>query len=191
MVKVVGLVGSPRKNGNTELLINEALKGASNAGAETEVFRLANMNINPCNACVYCKSNEGKCALDDDMQILYDRLKHSDAFIFGSPVYMGSMSAQSKLFVDRLYAITSSMANWQSFWESFGKKKISLIFTQANPDKNRFKGFFSDTVEAFDHIGFNVKDILIACGNQEIGEVKNKENVLKEARMLGARLTKK
>ena len=75
MVKVVGLIGSPRKNGNTEVLINEALKGASDAGAEIEVFRLCDMNINPCRACANCRSNGGKCIVDDDMPILYDRLK--------------------------------------------------------------------------------------------------------------------
>jgi len=191
MVRVVGLVGSPRKNGNTEVLIDEALKGASDAGADTEVFRLADMNINPCRACVYCRSNEGKCVVNDDMQILYDRLKDSDAFIFGSPVYMGSMSAQSKLFVDRLYAITSSLVNWQDFWENYGKKYMSLIFTQGNPDEDSFKGFFADTAKVFDYLGFNIRDILITCGNLERGEVKNREDVLKKARTLGARLAKK
>ena len=125
MVKVVGLIGSPRKNGNTEILIYEALKGASDAGADTEVFSLADMNINPCRACVSCRNNGGICVVNDDMQILYDRLKYSDAFILGFPVYMGSMSAQSKLFVDRLYAITSSLVNWQGFWEKYGKKYMS------------------------------------------------------------------
>ena len=191
MVKIVGLIGSPRKNGNTEVLINEALKGASDAGAKTEVFRLCDMNINPCRACANCRSHGSKCTVDDDMPILYDRLKYSDAFILGSPVYFGSMSAQSKIFIERLYAITSNYLNWKNFWENYGKKDISLIFTQANPDETLFKGYFANTAKVFEHIGFNMKDILVTGGNQEIGEVKNRKDVLKEASVLGSKLAKK
>ena len=71
------------------------------------------------------------------------------------------------------------------------QKVYVIIFTQGNPDEDRFKGFFADTAEVFDYLGFNIEDILITCGNLERGEVKNREDVLKEAGALGARLAKK
>ncbi len=104
-MKVIGLVGSPRKNSNTQIMVDEILKGASEAGAETKVFNLDEMDINPCKACMYCKENKGECAIDDHMQMLYQEIKESNAFVLGSPVYMGQMSAQSKIFTDRLYAL--------------------------------------------------------------------------------------
>ena len=72
-MKVVGLVGSPRKNGNTKIIVDEILKGAFEAYAETKTFNLDEMDINPCKACMNCKENKGECAIEDDMQTLYKK----------------------------------------------------------------------------------------------------------------------
>ncbi|BDZ70449.1 flavodoxin family protein [Methanobacterium petrolearium] len=101
-MKVVGFTGSPRKNSNTEILVKEALKGAGAAGADTAIFNLNQMSIKPCQACMHCKSHEGECDIRDDMQIIYNEIQDADAFILGSPVYMWQMTAQAKLFTDRL-----------------------------------------------------------------------------------------
>ena len=84
------------------------LKGAQAQGAETEIFNLNQMDIAPCQACMHCKENQGECATDDDMQEVYAKLREADAFVLGSPVYMWQMSAQAKLFTDRLYPLQ----NW-------------------------------------------------------------------------------
>jgi multimeric flavodoxin WrbA len=87
------------------------------------------MNIAPCKACQHCKENEGKCATQDDMQIAYKQIQEADAFILGSPVYMWQMSAQTKLFTDRLYA------NFMTgFPEKIWDKKIWYGVFQGNPD---------------------------------------------------------
>lgn len=95
-MEILGFVASPRKGSNTKVLVEEVLKGASDAGAETKIFNLSKMDISPCKACQYCKSSEGKCATDDDMQSIYNEIKQASAFILGSPVYMWQMSAQGK-----------------------------------------------------------------------------------------------
>ncbi|MGJ7029256.1 MULTISPECIES: flavodoxin family protein [Methanothermobacter] len=106
MVKVVGICGSPRKNGNTEILLREALRAAEDCGAETELIRLAGLDINPCRACDSCKK-AGECAIDDDLNDVIERAASADGIIIGSPVYFGSVTAQTKMFMDRTRPLRS------------------------------------------------------------------------------------
>jgi len=103
-MKVLGIAGSPRKNGNTEILMNEVLKVAREAGCETEAFLLSEKQVAPCDACGTC-FKVGSCVIQDDMQELYAALEGADAVIFGSPVYFGSVSAQCKAVMDRMFAL--------------------------------------------------------------------------------------
>jgi multimeric flavodoxin WrbA len=177
-MKVVGFVGSPREGGNTNVMVEEILKGASENGAETEIFNLNKLNIKPCQACMHCKSNEGECATDDDMQTVYKEIKESKAFVLGSPIYMWQMSAQAKLFTDRLYAP-------MGFEEKFGKTSSALVFSQGNPDKDFFEEYINSTKQVFNLLGYTVKGVLLSAGDQGPGDVKNKDNVLKKARKIG------
>jgi multimeric flavodoxin WrbA len=104
MMRILGIVGSPRKNGNTEILMNEVLGVARKAGWETETFLISEKQVSPCDACGTC-FEVGSCVVQDDMQELYDKLDCSDAIIFGSPVYFGSVSAQMKAMMDRMFAL--------------------------------------------------------------------------------------
>ena len=182
-MRVIGLVGSPRNGSNIEILIEEALKGASASGAETKSFNLGEMDIAPCNACMECKSSAGKCVIDDDMQIIHDEIRKAGAFILGSPVYMWQMSAQAKIFTDRLYAFMGT-----GFEEKYGKKDMALIFSQGNPDENMFSEYFNYTMKLFGFLGYNVVDMMSASGNLAYGVVKDKEDVLGKARDIGKKL---
>lgn len=102
-MKVIGIVGSPRLNGNTQILVEEALAAARELGAETEVFLVGQKNIAPCDGCEFCQGGGG-CRMDDDMQELYTRLQEADGIVFGSPVYYWDVSAQAKTVIDRMYA---------------------------------------------------------------------------------------
>ena len=104
-MKVLGIVCSPRKNGNTEILIGEALAGATSCGAETELWTTARKELKPCDGCRSCVSHDGKCHIDDDMQELYPKVLAADGIIFGAPSYFESVSAQGKIVIDRLYAL--------------------------------------------------------------------------------------
>lgn len=182
-MKIIGLVGSPREDSNTEAMIEQILKGASDSGAETKIFNLHKMNISPCNACQHCKSNDGKCANNDDMQVLYKEIQESDAFVLGSPVYMWQMTAQAKSFTDRLYA------NYLTdFEEKYGKKDMALVFTQGNPDENMFSEYFNYTKNMFEFLGYNVVDLLTSTENAVPGEVKNKKEIMDKAIEIGNKL---
>lgn len=184
-MKVIGISGSPRKGSNTEILLEEALKAADDSGAETKIFKLNNMNIAPCKACMYCKGSEGECAKDDDMQILYNEIKEADAFILGSPVYMWQMTAQMKLFTDRLYAFYGTPIQ-----DELRGKNMSLIFSQGNPNADSFTEYFNYTQSMFNFLGYNVVDMLSSHGNNVPGSIKENEDDLKKAREMGEILAK-
>lgn len=99
-MKVVGIVGSPRKNGNTELLTAHTLKAIGEEGLDTELVRLAGLDIKPCTGCNAC-SKEEKCIIEDDLFPVYRKMKESDGIILASPVYYGSATALIKALMER------------------------------------------------------------------------------------------
>ena len=100
MIKVIGIIGSPRKNGNTACLIEEALEAAEESGAEVESIYLGNMKLEPCNACDICKLT-GECPKDDDVGGVLSKLQEAHGIIIGSPVYFGNVTSQLKILMDR------------------------------------------------------------------------------------------
>jgi multimeric flavodoxin WrbA len=110
MKKVLAILGSPRKNGNSATLAHRAIEGVCEAGGQCEAFWLHGMSIRPCQACDACRrQSEKRCVQKDDMQTLYDALEQADALLLASPVYMFTMSAQLKLFMDRCYAVPDAL----------------------------------------------------------------------------------
>jgi multimeric flavodoxin WrbA len=101
-MKVLGIVCSPRRGGNTEILVEEALATAREVGAETEIFLVADKDIKGCDGCLTC-SRTGVCRIKDDMQPLYQQMEDADAIIFGTPVYYANVSAQAKAIMDRTF----------------------------------------------------------------------------------------
>jgi multimeric flavodoxin WrbA len=106
-MKVLGIVGSPRNGGNCEILTNRALNAIAEEGIETELIKLAGLDIRPCNACMKCKKEE-LCGIADDLMPIYLKMKEADGFILASPVYHGSAPGLTKSFMER----TGYMARW-------------------------------------------------------------------------------
>ena len=101
-MKVLGIVCSPRKNGNTEILVKEALDSAHKLGAETEMIKVSDVNIMPCDGCETCEIT-GECKIEDDMQGIYTKVLKADGIIIGSPVYWLGVTAQAKIIIDRTF----------------------------------------------------------------------------------------
>ncbi len=99
-MKVIGIVGSPREDGNTEILTKHTLKAIEEEGLDTELIRLAGLDIRPCDACMACRS-EGRCHIDDDLLPLYTKMKGAEGIILASPVYFGSATALLKALMER------------------------------------------------------------------------------------------
>ena len=95
--KVIVLLGSPRKKGNSTTLAKQIIRGVESAGGQVETVYLNGLNIKPCQGCYACKKEDSSgCAVNDDMQSLYPKLVDSDAWVIASPVYWFTMSAQTK-----------------------------------------------------------------------------------------------
>ncbi|WP_456372604.1 flavodoxin family protein [Methanocaldococcus sp.] len=99
-MKVIGISGSPRPDGNTSLLVRESLNAIAEEGIETEFISLAGKELNPCLGCNICKET-GYCQILDDIEPILEKMKEADGIILGSPVYFGGVSAQLKMLMDR------------------------------------------------------------------------------------------
>ncbi len=103
-MKILGLSCSPRIQGNTVTLLNEALKAAQQEGAEVELYSVSGKTIEPCDGCRACWET-GECHIKDEMQNLYNKLLEADGIIFGTPIYFYSMAGQAKTIIDRTSAL--------------------------------------------------------------------------------------
>jgi multimeric flavodoxin WrbA len=102
-MQIAAFIGSPRKKGNTDSLIQEILGSAAGKGADTKVIYLNDLQIRGCQACMQCKQTSVRCAVNDDMQELYPLIESSDAVVLGSPIYIGNVTGLMKTFIDRWY----------------------------------------------------------------------------------------
>ena len=172
-MKIIGYIASPRKSGSTAWTVNKILEGAKEQGAETQVWYSSELAVKPCQGCLGCVQS-GKCVINDDMRQLYDALKNADALVLGAPIYMGQMSAQAKVFTDRLFAqITPRFS--PHFKEENAGKKLVLVFTQGNPDVNKFKVYYDYTKNMFQLLEFKVKDLIVVAGTRTEPASEKKE----------------
>jgi len=112
-MKVIAFNGSPRRGGNTELLLLEAIRGLKDRGIEATVYQLGMLNLRPCLNCGNC-DDTGRCVIKDDMQTIHDDIRVADRIIVASPIFFFSVSAQTKIMIDRC----------QAFWaEKYVHKK--------------------------------------------------------------------
>lgn len=99
-MNTIAFLGSPRKEGNTELLLREAVRGVGEAGQSVRIFNLNLMNISPCQDCGSCEDT-GLCIFEDDMVRIYEEIRNADRIILASPVFFFALSAQVKIMIDR------------------------------------------------------------------------------------------
>lgn len=159
MSKVTIFIGSPRKNGSTAILAEEARRGLMEQGIETEIIFLNDLNIRGCQACYYCKKNDvAACAVKDDMQTIYQLIEESDGLIIATPIYFAGVTAQTKAWLDRLLPyITMDLK--PKLPES---KKVSFIFTQNNPDARLLEIPITIFMQVAGLFGLSAKDYLVA-----------------------------
>jgi multimeric flavodoxin WrbA len=155
--------GSPRKHGNSDLLCDQFLKGAKDAGNQVEKIFLRDKKINYCIACDGCKRNGGKCVQKDDMAEILEKFLAADVIVMATPVYFYTMDAQMKTLIDRTYAKFSEISN----------KDMYFIVTAADTNKNAmartiegFRGFTSC------YTGLTEKGIIYGTGAWNIGDIK-------------------
>jgi len=174
MIRVLGIVGSPRVGGNTEGLVAEALKAAAEDGAETELVRLADKEIKPCDACLSCRKTL-ECRVKDDFGPIFDKMVIADGLILASPVYFGSATPQIKALIDRAGYL--SIAKGRVF-----ENKVGGALVVARRAGHNFT--FAQLLFFFLHQGMIVPGSTywnVAFGRQK-GEVTEDEEGLETAR---------
>ncbi|MDR1327157.1 MAG: flavodoxin family protein, partial [Heliobacteriaceae bacterium] len=143
-MKIICFIASPRKVGNTAWAVGKILEGAKERGAETETFYCGDLDIKPCQGCFGCKTGkEAGCVLKDDMQKIFTAIDGADVLVLGSPLYMGQMSGQAKIFVDRLSS--QFMPRFSPYYKEQTTKKLIMVFTQGNPDASMFQPYYDYT----------------------------------------------
>ncbi len=103
-MKILAINGSPRRGGNTDLLLGEFVRGGRESGAEVEVIFLRELKISPCLEIYACKEN-GECPIPDDMRGIYPKLVEADVVAVASPIFFYGVTAQTKAFIDRCQAL--------------------------------------------------------------------------------------
>lgn len=173
--RVLILSGSPRKNGNSDILCDEFAKGAVDIGNTVEKIRIADKKITPCSACYYCREHGGKCVHNDDMAEILQKMIDADVLVLASPVYFYSIDAQLKAVIDRTVAR----------WLEVRNKEFYYIMTAADEDRASmettlacFRGY-ADCVEGAKEMG-----VIYGTGVYEKGEVNNTD-LIKEAYEMG------
>lgn len=126
--KVVIISSSPRRKGNSEILCDQFLKGAKEAGCEVEKINLNDYTIHPCIACDYCRHHDQTCFRKDDANKIIQKMIDADVWVLASPVYFYSVTAQMKLLIDRFYAREYEIR------ESNKRKQVYYIITSGAPD---------------------------------------------------------
>lgn len=179
--QVLVILGSPRKTGNSSTLAARISRGAKSTGAEVETLFLHNLKISPCRGCDTCQKHNSKgCAIKDDMQEIYPKLIRADAWVIASPVYWFTMSAQTKIFMDRCYALPAYAKN------PFAGKRIAIAMSygDVDPVRSGCVNALRTFQDAYRYTGSKIVGMVYGSA-MKAGEIKNNEALMQEAEELG------
>jgi multimeric flavodoxin WrbA len=182
VTRVLGVIGSPRNGGNTDVLVSAALEAARSAGADVEPLRLAALDIGECDGCHACWKGK-PCPQHDDMTAVYDTIARNDAILFGTPVYWYGPTALMKLFLDRFVYF-----NCPDHRPMVAGKRAGLVV----PLEERNPATAELVVAMFErslaYLEMPLVGQVVAPGVTERGEVRTCDDAMNAARDLGRRL---
>lgn len=182
MARIVALYGSPRKNGNSTALLKQAVSGAREAGGEVDEIFLRDYKISPCLEIYNCIKT-GECAIRDDFPAILEKLEACDGIMLASPIFFYTVSAHTKIFMDRCQAL------WvRKYWidkQEFGKtpevRKGLFISVGATEGKKLFAGALLTVKYFFDVLDAGLWRTVLCRGVDKRGEIDNRPEYLQEA----------
>lgn len=160
-MKILVLTGSPRKNGNSNILADHFIKGAAEQGHEIVRFDAAENNVHPCIACNSC-GMDGPCVFDDDFDFVREHIVRANMVVFATPMYYFGISAQLKAVIDRFYAINGQI---------HVHKKAVLLMTYANNSREDERPVVTHYEQLLSYLGWEDADRVIAPGAWVAGSV--------------------
>ena len=174
---IVAIMGSPRKHGNTDMLLDEMIKGAEEKGHTVKKYYISDLEVHPCRACGVCMQGRD-CVYDDDGLKVTHEIAKADGLIISSPIYFGQMTGALKVLIDRFYGITHNPLIPLS-------GKVVLILTHLGPEH-----YYDSYIDLFKiqpfqmNMRYEVMDVLDVGS---LGDVRAQPNKLKEAYEIGKR----
>ena len=190
ILKVVGIVSSPRKKMNTDTLVAKVLEGAQSIGAETEKIYLNDLEIKPCQACNRFPAPD-YCFYRDGMEKIYDVLATADALVIGAPAYFGSFSAQLKLLIDRSNCLAEMVTlpdGKLRFKSRLKKRKKGIFIWVANISKNPEPALVSIRIWCKYFANVELVDTLVIMNSDRGEGARKREELLHKAFELGVSL---
>lgn len=175
---VIGFVGSPRRGGNTHILVDEILRGAQEAGAAVQKVDLARLEIAPCKACDICQNTDEFCVHDDDFPSLWEQMKPADVWVFGTPIYWGGPTAQFKAFVDRWRAPEEEL-------KVMPDKYIILALPLGDEGGEQAQITVDMMTVGLEWINKTINAVVVAPGVEDVGDIRQHSDVLERAYRVG------
>ena len=189
-MKVLGIAGSPRRGGNTNLLLAEVMRGAASRGAEVKTIILNDLKITPCQHCDACLE-AGKCKIEDDMQMVYRELEEADRIVLASPIQFMGVTAQRKAMIDRCQALWAKkyVLNMPPLGSEPGKKKGLFISVGGRKITNLFEPALATVKTLFRILDIAYAGELLFSGVDEKGAIAKHPDALRQAYLAGQKLT--
>ena len=182
MYKIIGIAGSPRRNGNSTTLTRQVLQGAAESDAEPQTIYLNGLTFRGCQACDGCVDT-GECVLKDELTPYYPKLRESDIWILASPVYFDGVSGQTKLFFDRCRPFAMEKGNLK------GKRRAAIILTYEDRPRDDYLGIAQRLANYFPWFGdFGKVEMFVEGRLGPADAASQRPDLLERARKLGYRL---
>jgi multimeric flavodoxin WrbA len=188
-MKVLGIMGSPRRQSNTEILLDKALEGAREAGAEVEKVLVSKLKISPCLE-IYACFKDGNCAIKDDMQPLYQKLLEADHVILASPIFFYGVTSQAKAVIDRCQALWARRHVLGMGKEDKRERRGVFISVGATRGTKLFDGAVLTVKYFFDAVGVKYAGDLLIRGIDNKGQIGEHPEALEDAFRLGQELVR-
>lgn len=189
-MKILGIVGSRRKKGNTYSTVKKVLESAKENNAETKLINLSDYKINPCTGCEGCKDSF-KCIIKDDFDSIVSLIQNADGVVIGSPTYWYNVSADMKLFIDRCYSLIkfskTDRSLWISAFEDKGKWAVPVGICEQHEES--MMGYTYDTLErVMIDLDFRIAGGLKGLGHFEAHRAIEDKDFMDQAKKVGVKL---
>ncbi|MGQ9630500.1 MAG: flavodoxin family protein [bacterium] len=183
--KVFGIGGSPRRGGNTDILLREVLRGASAAGANVECVFLRDMNLSPCRECYACE-RDGVCVIKDDMHMLYAKFLSADCIVLASPIFFYGVTAQTKMMIDRCQCLwVRKYLRKEPMGDPGRLRRGVFVSVGATRGEKLFEGAILTVKYLFDALDFRYFGELLVRGVDEKGAILDRTEEMEKAFLLG------
>jgi multimeric flavodoxin WrbA len=187
-LKVLGIAGSPRRAGNTDLLLAEVMKGTASRWAEVKTIILSNLEIAPCQHCDACLET-GRCKIEDDMQMVYDELEQADRIVLASPIQFMGVTAQAKAMIDRCQALWARkyVLNRPPLGDRRERKGL-FVSVGGRTVANLFEPALVTVKSLFRVLDITYAGELVFPRVDEKGDITNNPDALNQAFLVGQKL---